>query len=73
MLNPFKSEGFKPIEEVGRGVTVVVGGIWVLVLVRLGVNSWVSTNSVRVGVGLPLQAANRIMEIESISMKVEYG
>ena len=72
MLKPFKSEGFIPIEEVGWGVTVAVSGIWVVVLVRLGVNSWVSIISVRVGVGSALQAANRIKERESISKQVEY-
>jgi hypothetical protein len=72
MLKPFKSEGFIPIDEVGWGVTVAVGGIWVVVVVRLGVNSGVSITSVRVGVGSLLQAANRIMERESISRQVEY-
>ena len=72
MVNPFKSEGFKPIEDVGWGVTVTVGGIWVVVLVRLGVISWVSITSVRVGEGSALQAAKKTKEREIISKQVEY-
>ena len=71
MLKPFRSEGFIPIAEVGWGVTVAVAGIWVVVLVRLGVNSWVSNTSVLVGGGPPLQADNRIKARNKISRQVE--
>jgi hypothetical protein len=67
---PFKSAGFRPRDEVGWGVIVGVGGIWVNVLVELGVNSWVTITSVWVGIGSTLQAANRINASKIISKQV---
>ena len=72
MCKPFKSEGFRPREDVGWGVIVAVGGIWVVVLVELGARAWVLVTSILVGVGSTVQAANRINDEENSNKKVEY-
>lgn len=69
---PFKSAGFRPKAEVGRGVIVGVGGILVAVLVELGVDSGVSISGAWVGIGSALQAASRIMESPITSKQVGY-
>jgi hypothetical protein len=50
---------------------VGVGGIWVAVLVGLGVISRVSITSVSVGGGSLLQAAKKIIETEITSKRTE--